>query len=344
MKFLNQYKYPIKKHISSYKKQCITNTPLIDPLQREMINSLFEFSIKGKLIRGSLLLYTHSLFNTWNSSEIIKVASALEIFHSCLLIHDDIIDNDQTRRGQESVWKHFSRSLQDDAYGKSLAICIGDLGFFAAYNILLDTALPDQMVKNLLGVFSRELYYVAIAEAADTYHGYSNTIPSKKTVEQIYMYKTARYSFSLPMELACILGNDKTLKTSMQKFGETIGFLYQLKDDELGIIGDLVITGKPIGNDILEKKKTYILTTLLEVANHKEKQTIGKILKENEVSKVQQTLIIDLIKKYSIIERVQKLQKKLSDNAYRQIDDLPLKDMYKKNFRKLVDFCLTRKS
>ena len=102
-------------------------------LHQEIFNELKEFVTSGKTARGSIFMMTHKLLNSNNEKEALKIAASLELIHSGLLIHDDIIDQDQKRRGRNSIWYQFEQKAisenkkNAELYGKSLAICTANI-------------------------------------------------------------------------------------------------------------------------------------------------------------------------------------------------------------------------
>ena len=342
MDFLKTYKKDIDAYLESYLKHKIKETPKIQKLQNELIRSLLEFSLRGKSVRGSLLLYTYVVLGGKKYTEAIKVASALELFHSSMLIHDDVIDNDTIRRNHPSIWHYYKEEIGSQEYGKSIAICIGDMGFFLGFEILSQLNFPPNSNIDIIKLFSKELNLVGLAEAYDIHYGYTNQFPSKETIELIYTYKTARYTFSIPFIAACILTDNKKLSRKLEQLGETTGLLYQLKDDELGLIGNPEKTGKPIGNDIIEKKKTFILSELINSLTYEEKNQIEILFQKKRFLRRDLAKIMDLIHKYNIIKKVKEKQKKLMKRTQTNINALPLSSEVKNEYLELVDFCYNR--
>ena len=158
----------------------------------------------------------------------------------------------------------------------------------------------------------------------------------------IYTYKTARYTFSIPFIAACILTDNKKIARKLEQLGETIGLLYQLRDDELGLIGNPEKTGKPVGNDIIEKKKTFILSELISSLTSEEKNQVEILFQKKRFLSRDLAKIMNLIHKYNIINKVKKKQKNLMKRTDTDINALPLSSEVKNEYLKLVDFCYNR--
>ena len=262
----------------------------------DSIDRLLPFVTSGKTTRGSLAVYIYSLFRKNLPPSIYKAAAALELYHSGLLIHDDIMDRDNLRRGKPSIWEQYSRASHDTHIGISQAINAGDLCFFMAQELLSD--------MNILSLVSRELQPVVIAQMQDVVSGKGQSL-SKDEVLSLYRYKTARYTFSLSMAVgATIVKTTADNVTLLMRLGESMGLLYQIRDDELSIEGDSAVTGKPVGSD--EKNAKQTLATLLDS------------------------------------EELNDLKTSLLEHSDHEIDLLPIAGQHKEELTHLVRYCLTR--
>lgn len=245
---------------------------------KDSLTKIFDSTQDGKMIRSGLFLETFEILSGKKPGiSEFKIALAIEIFQTSLLIHDDIMDNSMLRRGKPSIFAQFLKEMQDKERASSLSICNGDLGFFLGFEILSEIPLLN---IEILQKFSKEFGLVCIAQMSDI-------DPSKKSEKEIinlYRYKTAHYSFSLPLSLAAIHSGKTSDSKGLEEIGENIGILFQIRDDFLDNFGDPQKTGKPIGTDLKEKK-----------------QTLHSLLGEKKVSKLIQKIEIEtlgLIDKY----------------------------------------------
>ncbi|MBI2029743.1 polyprenyl synthetase family protein [Candidatus Gottesmanbacteria bacterium] len=333
MDFLKPYKKQIDLFLSALlKKQADT-----------LVKKLLTFATTGKTIRGSLLLFTYQLLGGGNKNDAIQTAAALELFHSSLLIHDDVIDNDRLRRGKESFWELYSKGKNSDHFGRSMAICAGDVGFFLAFELLSTLSLKKDRQVKLVNLFSRELFHVGIAQSWDVEESFSKSLTSKKKIEMIYRYKTARYTFSVPFLAASILANKHTLIKKFDRLGETLGLLYQIKDDHLGLFGKTTNTGKPIGNDIIQKKKTLIIALLMENITQEEKIKVRKIFTKKLVLGNDILYIQKLVQNSGTNNYIAKLMNSYAKSANNIIKSIDISKNNKEDLYNLVDFCLNRK-
>lgn len=290
------HKKKVDEHLVSYLNQKKAGLSQINSLGADIIDRLIPFVTSGKTTRGSLTVYIYSLFQKKMTPAIYTAAAALELYHSGLLIHDDVMDRDNLRRGRPSIWEQYRKASGSTHIGISQAINAGDLCFFMAQELLAQ--LP------LLGLLSRELQPVVIAQMQDVISGKGKTL-SKDEVLSLYRYKTARYTFSLSMAVgATIAKTPEDNVALLMRLGESMGLLYQIRDDELSVEGDSAVTGKPVGSDEVNAK-----------------QTLATLLNSEELN--------DL--KVSLLEH--------SDH---EIDLLPIASKHKEELTGLVRFCLNR--
>lgn len=214
---------------------------------------LKEFMVSGKTIRGALVVYTYTRFYPTAGEPVFSAAAGMEFLHAGLLIHDDIMDEDALRRGRPSMHKQYESVRDSDVrFGRNMAINVGDLCFFMAFGLLPQT---------LAAKVASELQYVVVGQMQDV-ASIADKPYTKEQVLSLYRYKTARYTFSLPMAIGAILaGASAPTVSRLEALGEHMGLLFQLRDDELSDSGNSAVTGKPTGSD--EKNAKLTLSRLL---------------------------------------------------------------------------------
>jgi geranylgeranyl diphosphate synthase type I len=272
---LTKYKKDVVNYLTNYlskEKKVFNNLHLDD----KVFVTITDFLSRGKMFRANLLILSSQILaetnKNWNLEKILAFAGALELIQAGLLIHDDIIDQDQQRRGKDSIWQHFAKQKNNNQqYGKSQAICLGDLCFYMANQLILQASnelkqtLKSNKLTNISQLVNQEISQVILAEMQDVQLASSNEIPSLAMILETYLYKTARYSFSLPLMMAAHLTEQKIdLINQLSIIGEKIGLIFQIQDDYLGIFGNNKKVGKPILSDIREGKKTVFYYYLMQ--------------------------------------------------------------------------------
>jgi geranylgeranyl diphosphate synthase type I len=201
---------------------------------------------------------------------LLKAAAALELIQACALIHDDIIDRSDTRRGQPSVHRsvqklHADRGWAGDAehYGLSSALLLGDLALAWADDLFADGLLelgcpPDAQPAwraMRTEVLAGQLLDLRISADQST-----DPLVAAADATVVNRYKTAAYTVERPLHLgAALAGAAPGTIAALREYGTAIGIGFQLRDDLLGVFGDPAVTGKPAGGDLIEGKRTVLL-------------------------------------------------------------------------------------
>ena len=307
----------IEKFKEYYKntKQKIENRMEVynQELEREN-NSLLKDNFKlftnlnrdGKLVRGTLVNLGYTILKDDNDYSL-DLSLAYEVFQTGILVHDDIIDNDDTRRGKDTIhhaniqkYQKYSND-QDEVkhFSDSIAICMGDYGLYEANRIISETYKDDPNLGRVLSNFNHTVLTTIRGELMDVilpFHGKNNLISKdniEKDIMEIYRLKTAHYTIIGPLSVGILLaGGTEKMVQAIEKFGEKVGIAFQIQDDVLGIYSDNL--GKVKGSDIKEFKQTILYSHILKTDYKTELLKLyGKDdLTEDNIQKVQ-----DLFKK-----------------------------------------------
>lgn len=299
-------------------------------LGQDVFGRLEKFVASGKMARSAILSLTYQSLLPKVDQKIyqeiiLPLGSALELIHSGLLIHDDIIDQDAERRGQNSIWRQYCLEVKNSKmakhYGQSQAICVADLCFYLANQLILRTTanltaqagLHAKKAIVINNTINREISRVILAEMLDSQLAVVKATSTLEEINELNLYKTARYTFSLPMVLAGHLANtNQSLIKKIEAIGEEIGLIFQIQDDYLGIFGHKEKTGKPILSDIREGKKTIFYWHLVNQTS----------LSQNELSLLQNNFGQEKIK----IEDEKKLQALFKNKSWPSVEKI-LKDL-----------------
>jgi geranylgeranyl diphosphate synthase, type II len=197
-----------------------------------------------------------------------NVGAAFELLHTALIVHDDVIDHDFTRRGLPNIAGTYrERATAGGASarvaehsGISAAVIAGDLALFNSYRLIDRSGASDQMRARLLEVMDDALFASAAGELIDVDFQISTEVPRVDDILTMERYKTAVYSFECPLQAGAILaGASEDVITTLGDFGREIGIAYQIVDDLLGIFGLEEETGKTTMGDLREGKRTVLI-------------------------------------------------------------------------------------
>jgi geranylgeranyl diphosphate synthase type I len=330
--------------ISEVKKQLPSNNPWgEDALQR-----LADFSITGKMVRGSLVLLSSTFNQPVDEHDSHRAAAALEILHSSILIHDDIMDEDKLRRGNPSVFTQYEKIGEERSYlkprhfGESMASCVGISGYFIAIELLNQLATSK---TEIIGLVSNEMTKLGFAQMLDVESGAAaNKNASEQSIEELYIQKTGRYTFSLPLMVGSLLSNvDKKTIQKLEIFGERAGILFQIGDDLLGIFGDESVTGKPLGSDIIQKKQTIPYIKLKGVITEEDLTTLQSIYNAtDDVTLEQITLVQDFFRTYNIETQLRNEMSTLAQELTQEIEALAIPPRGKELLVDIITYCINR--
>lgn len=245
-------------------------------------------------------------------SVVVGVAAALEMLHAAALVHDDLIDNSETRRGAPAAHVRF-RELHGksgylgsaDRFGRSAAILFGDL-LLGWSDELLDDALmhlPDRAAARMARYeFNQMRTEVTAGQYLDVLEEQAwNTVDvteQRMRAERVALYKSAKYSVEAPLIIgAAIAGATARDRTTLSRYGRPLGMAFQLRDDLLGVFGDPAVTGKPAGDDLIEGKRTVLIAMARERLSPGARAVLDELLGDRNLSAEQvamlQTTIVD---------------------------------------------------
>jgi len=319
-----------------------------DDILTEMRERATELSTAGKTIRGSLVMLAHDMYDGDADTAAVKTAAAIEIIHTALLVHDDVIDRDSMRRGMPALHKQYNSIAEQeglvdpDHIGSSLAVCAGDIGYFLGFTILSGLDIPNDLRQRLTELVAGEFLQVGVAESEDIVMGATTGEPTEDEIIELYRSKTARYTFSLPLMAGAILaGAPENDIDILEAAGERLGILYQLKDDELDLFGDQDRTGKDRGSDLAENKKTIHRHRALKAMDEEERTHTRDLLQAGP----DRDRIKDLIQRFEelgVREDVQGRMHELHDEAATALSRLNLPEEQRDRLQALGRFCLHR--
>lgn len=231
---LVSYQKKIDKEIKRFFDKKIHQTK--QSFLKETLKILKEFSLRpAKRIRTILVNYGYFLAGGKNKKEILKTSIFIELIHSYLLIHDDIIDRDKVRRGGKTLHCQYQNpsllgKKEKEHYGRSMAMITGDLIVSLGYEILNLANFPNNFKIQALAKLNQLIYSTCYGQMFELW------LKDKKIKEsdifEIYRNKTARYSFVGPLQIGAILaGADQKFLKKIEKFSLPLGIAFQIQDD-----------------------------------------------------------------------------------------------------------------
>jgi geranylgeranyl diphosphate synthase type I len=247
----------------------------------ESLNGLLQ---GGKRLRAAFAYWGYRATGRIDSDAIVRAASSLEFLQACALIHDDVMDNSDTRRGKpashkqfESLHKNSSWHADSAKFGEGAAILIGDLALSWADELLFVSGLePDELhrAKTVYDIMRTELMagqYLDLLEQARR----NTTEPRALTVIR---YKSAKYTIERPLHMGAAIANAApALMDALSAYGLALGEAFQLRDDVLGVFGDAAVTGKPAGDDLRERKQTVLVARTIAALDSADRERFNQL-------------------------------------------------------------------
>ena len=279
----------------------------------EPINYMMQLG--GKRLRPILSLMACNLFNQ-NVEKALHAAHAIEVFHNFTLVHDDIMDNAPLRRGKETIYKKWNMPI---------AILSGDLMMIKATQLLCKTEFAD--IKELLEVFNKTAIEVCEGQQIDMNFETQKNVSHEEYLEMIKLKTAVLLGCSLQIG-ALIGGASKADSQHLYEFGINIGLAFQIQDDILDTFGDVSITGKQVGGDIISNKKTLLLIELLETVHKDDKILLEKAM-ENQHHEKKITEIISLYNKYMIQQFAESKKQMYLDLAFKHLKEVNVDEQKK---------------
>tara|TARA_B100002019_G_scaffold130780_1_gene112360 strand:+ start:2742 stop:3710 length:969 start_codon:yes stop_codon:yes gene_type:complete len=278
MNIIKNYQEIINSKIEKIRIQGTPNE-LYDPIN-------YILNLKSKRVRPILSLLSYSLFKE-DIDKIIEPSIALEFFHNFTLIHDDIMDNADIRRGEDTIHKKWNNNI---------GILSGDLLMIFAYKMLEN--VEEKTFKKTFQRYNNIAVKVCEGQQYDMNFEVENEISEDDYLKMITLKTAVLIGFSL--ELGGLIANkEKLITDQLYIAGENFGISFQLMDDYLDVFGSAEF-GKKIGGDISSNKKTYLIIKLLEKANSTDKESVLKLMNDNSGDENKIKFITDMMLKYQI--------------------------------------------
>ncbi len=264
---------------------------------------------------------------------VLEAAAGLEFLQSCALIHDDVMDGSDTRRGLPAAHRVFEKMHdqsqwvgQAPIFGIGAAILLGDLCLAWADQVFLAAPLPIealQRAKPIYDLMRTELMagqYLDLLEQAR-----SNT--SLERARTVVRYKSAKYTIERPLHLgAALAGASDVAMQAFSRYGLALGEAFQLRDDVLGVFGDPQETGKPAGDDIREGKRTVMVSLAYAHATPAEQATMTELLGKPDLDEHDVATAREILSSTGALAQTEVLIEQGISSAYDALNNAPVSE------------------
>ncbi|MDC3957151.1 polyprenyl synthetase family protein [Polyangium jinanense] len=271
---LKQIKPEIERRIAVRFDEKITRARTYGPAIAAMLEAARDLSLRGgKRVRAGLIAagWIAAGGGERTLEPAIDAGVSFELLQSYLLIQDDWMDGDPTRRGGPSVHAALAKELGGEHIGATAAILASDMTWGLAVETLLSiTGLSAERRLEVMQVFMRIHEDVVLGQQMDV-------LGKAEDVEAMHDLKTGSYTMRGPLSIgAALAGGSPALHAALARFAAPLGVAFQLRDDLIGTFGDHAETGKPVGNDIVAGKRTSLVAEAERLANEEERRALSR--------------------------------------------------------------------
>jgi len=320
----------------------------IDPALAPAAATLVDAASGGKRLRGALVRWSAVAHGLTDPDEVTGAAVAIELVHLSALVHDDLIDRTDLRRGRPSV--HVRSAAEHPApgtpaaleHGRDVAVLLGDVLLAAAGGPLRTCRVPVAAREAAHEAFVRLQVEVMAGQYldVDAAAGRSGDPARALTIATL---KSGRYSVSRPLELGALLaGTAPADAAALLAVGDPLGVAFQLRDDVLGVFGDVEVTGKPAGSDLIEGKRTLLVAETLARLDGDRRRAFDAALGAAGTDQDTVAALAATIEEVGARRAVEERITAAADEARSAIDRLPIAAEHRRDLLALADWMTTR--
>jgi geranylgeranyl diphosphate synthase, type II len=318
--------YSFKELTALFSRHFATNHFPSEPKNLYEPNSYF-LSLGGKHIRPVAVLMANELFGSIKQ-DAYHIGTAIELFHNFSLIHDDIMDNANLRRGKPTVHVH---------YGVNTAILAGDVMLVKAYEYLNN--VQPSYHKAILQLFNTTATQVCEGQQLDMDFSTTPIVAMDDYIHMIALKTSVLIAAAFAM--GAIIGDASQGNVDhLYQFGKNLGIAFQIQDDYLDCFGTEEKVGKKIGGDIMENKKTFLWLYAYENANTADKKIIDDYITNNTDDKI--TIMKEIFDRSGAKQWTVNLQETYFNKALQHLEDTAVLSARKEHIKGLAEFLLQR--
>jgi geranylgeranyl diphosphate synthase type I len=249
--------------------------------------------------------------------------AALELLQACALIHDDLMDGSDTRRGKPSIHRHFESIHTDNnldgfatQYGLSAAVLLGDLALVWSDQMLNSAGLTNEQYSRLVPYYNEMRVELMAGQFLDI-HEQTQKNTSVDRSMKIARYKSGKYTIERPLHLGAAITSESKPETfvALSAYGLPLGEAFQLRDDLLGVFGDPSVTGKPAGDDLREGKRTVLIAMTNERLSESQREVSNKYFGRHDLDAQGVAILQEIIESSGARAELEALIEQLTDQA-----------------------------
>ncbi|MFC6706403.1 polyprenyl synthetase family protein [Flexivirga alba] len=329
----------------------------LGPDMADLLDAVFALLSGGKRLRAGFFYWGYRAAGGPESAALVRAAMSLEVFQAAALLHDDVMDDSDVRRGMPSAHRrladiHSERGLAGDPgrFGEAGAILAGDLCLNWTDEIYSTSGLPAEGLargRRVLNTMRTQLMggqYLDVIEAAQTW----DNVPTEERISRarkVIRFKSAKYTIEHPVLIgATCAGADDATLSALSDYGLALGEAFQLRDDLLGVFGDPEQTGKPAGDDLREGKRTVLIAYALQGMNPMDLGRFRAVFGDPQIAPDDVVWLREKCVRTGAVDQTEKLIAAQADAARTALDTAQLTDEGRDALLDLIDISTARSS
>lgn len=348
---LLRYKAIVDSELEKYFDRKSEDFIKISPFITDLFSHLKEFTLRGgKRLRPTLLYHSYKAFGGKEEEDVIAISIFIELIQSFLLIHDDIMDHADLRRGGDTIHKIYEKYAESSNYeepyhfGSTIAILVGDLANQLAFELIADSKLEnkDKLLK-LLKLLTYQLVGVVCGQVHDILLS-NDKVYTLKDITNVHHYKTAKYTYEIPVIAGALLAGATDEEIDhLTEYSTYAGVAFQIYDDILGVFGDDENTGKPTTSDISEGKKTLLTLKVEETGTNDQKEILKRYLGKKDLTIEEAEEVKTVMKDSGALEFSKQACKDYVEAAQNNLDNIKREKTDSFTFLyEIAEYCINR--
>jgi geranylgeranyl diphosphate synthase type I len=326
--------------------------PLLDEVSPDLAplaEALVDLIRGGKRLRPAFLYWGWRGAGGADCEEAVTAATALELLQACALIHDDVMDGSDTRRGLPAAHRRFATLHRGnewlgspEAFGVGAAILLGDLCLSWADEMLMSCGLPPRSVMRAKPVYDHMRTELMAGQYLDLLEQ-ARGGGSEARAMRVVRYKSAKYTIERPLHIGAALADEpRETFIAYSGYGLPLGEAFQLRDDVLGVFGDPSQTGKPAGDDLREGKRTVLVAAAVEAASPAQAALLRRHLGDPALDAQGVALLREVITETGALGHVERLIEALTTQCFDALEKAEIDDAARDVLRGLAHAATSR--
>ncbi|WP_415086956.1 polyprenyl synthetase family protein [Micropruina sp.] len=311
------------------------------------------FTAGGKRLRPAFCWWGHqAVAESTEPGPLLRAAASLDLLHVSALVHDDVMDASDVRRGLPAAHRQFERwhaehglTGSPEAFGRAGAILLGDLLLVWSMELFTSSGLPAEALGRgipLLDAVRTEVtggqFLDVVAQAEPI-----GTADLMDVVPRVVEFKTSRYTVIRPLQIgAALAGGSAEALAALAGYGSPLGRAFQFRDDVLGVFGEPEVTGKPAGDDLREGKRTVLVAHALQLASETAKERLAGLLGSPDLDADEVATAREIIVASGALAATERRIADDLEQALAALDGAPLRDEAVAALHRLAELSVAR--